>query len=50
MSFKYTFNRLAIAASFLFISFSVIAEPTLEEVVVSVSVQKIKVVMGSRNQ
>ena len=35
MSFKYALNRLAIAASFIFISFSVIAEPTLEEVVVS---------------
>ena len=30
-----TLNRLAIAASFIFISLSLIAEPTLEEVVVS---------------
>ena len=35
MFFNNTFNRLAIAASFIFISLSLIAEPTLEEVVVS---------------
>ena len=35
MFFNNTFNRLAIAASFIFISLSVISEPILEEVVVS---------------
>jgi len=35
MFFNNTLNRLAIAASFIFISLSLIAEPTLEEVVVS---------------
>ena len=35
MTFNNTFTKLALAASFLFIPFSIIAEPTLEEVVVS---------------
>ena len=35
MFFNNTLSRLAIAASFIFISLSLIAEPTLEEVVVS---------------
>ena len=35
MTFSNTFNRFIFAASFVFISFSLLAEPTLEEVVVS---------------
>ena len=35
MAFSNTFNRFIFAASFVFISFSLLAEPTLEEVVVS---------------
>jgi len=35
MTFSNTFNRFIFAASFIFISFNLLAEPTLEEVVVS---------------
>ena len=35
MTFSNTFNRFIFAASFVFLSFSLLAEPTLEEVVVS---------------
>ena len=35
MTFSNIFNRFIFAASFVFISFSILAEPTLEEVVVS---------------
>ncbi|MDC1110484.1 TonB-dependent receptor [Gammaproteobacteria bacterium] len=51
MTFSNTFNRFIFAASFVFVSFSLLAEPTLEEVVVSArkvdeSIQDVPIAMS----